>query len=713
VFARSFACAVVFALAACGGGAPPPQPKEGASPIVDPYKELIAVDSSVVLDARASNATDGPWSFRWTVEQLAPPRTSAARLVEDWLRSFHLVEVNGRQVDDRPAVDSLLASWPRTGDGSLDLARAPFRLLAIAARLDLDSSPHGEGRLIFGLVDPASGGPGLMTAAFEYRLPSLGSANDRQAWAARWHSLRDHGYGNDYNAALQVLTDAFARAGVDPAGVNGSALAQLRTNEAAFGSPWEQREWTLARDGNAARLAPTWTSKNPDQSLDGSPALAQFIVDHASQIRAGYLELPRELLAGTALETGAWRFPGDARIDEPLRHAFAIQTCNGCHAAETFSSQGFFHVNPLRPIVPGSDGRDRLSEFLRRSELRRRADHLAALLAGTATGPIGAPTDLPAPLEDAPHYDVVQVPAPEDGAPVALDSGRVLGNSTAGGPWIYDGSLHFLFSGDTRSAVAQGFNSRGDVVGYFARGGIRRAFVFSGGVVTELGTLGGGDSAARLVNDSGFVAGDSTVAAGDHHAFVYRGALRDIGSLGGADTSPFAIGPTGLVTGESQLLSTVFRAHAFVWDPGSGTMADLGTLGGNYSRGQAIDAIGHVAGFSTLVPSDEKVHAFIWDGATMTDLGSLPGLPWSGITGRNKAGAMVGMIYDVPTPTATIFEIHAFVYLNGAMLDLNTLAVGSPAVLRTALGIDDAGRILCTDGQVGAPRAHGLLLTPR
>jgi hypothetical protein len=33
--------------------------------------------------------------------------------------------------------------------------------------------------------------------------------------------------------------------------------------------------------------------------------------------------------------------------------------------------------------------------------------------------------------------------------------------------------------------------------------------------------------------------------------------------------------------------------------------------------------------------------------------------------------------------------------------------------LRTAMGIDGAGRILCTDGQVGAVRAHALLLTPK
>jgi probable HAF family extracellular repeat protein len=711
--ARPLACACAILIAGCGrtdapttSSLPPDQTPQ--PPSVDPYKELIIVDASVVLDARASNAIGGPWSFRWIVEQLTPPGLSGSSLVERWLRSFRLDEVEGRRVDDRPGVDRLLSSWPRAVDGSLDLARAPFRLLAIASRLDLESSPRGEARLVFGLVEPATGDPGLMTVAFDYRLPSLGTANDRRAWAARWHALGDHAFGSGFNGALELLTNAFAKAGSD--GVDGSALAQLRTNEAAFGSPWELREWTLDGDG----LRPTLTALSPDQSLNGSATLAQFIVDHGAELRAGHLALPRRMLAGTSLETGAWRFPDDARIDEPLRYAFALQTCNGCHASETFSAQGFFHVNPLRPIAPGSDGHDRLSEFLRGAELRRRSDHFAALLSGAAAGPTGAPTALPPLPADAPRYDVVQIPAPDDGAPVAIDAGRVLGNSASGGPWIYDGrALRYLFPGDTRGPVAQGFNSTGKVVGYFSRGGKRRAFVFSGGELTEIGTLGGDDSAATLVNDAGLVAGESTVSAGGYHGFVYRGAIRDIGSLGGDETMPFAIGPTGLVTGQSQLLATVFTSHAFVWNPEGGAMADLGTLGGRYSRGQTIDGKGFVAGFSTLVPSDEKVHAFASDGITMVDLGSSPGLPWSAVTGRNTAGTMVGNIYDVPTPTATVFEIHAFVYARGAMLDLNWLAPGSPARLRTALGIDDAGRILCTDGQVGAPRAHALLLTPR
>ena len=80
---RRFAClAVLVGLGCACGSAPsgqPPPPSQVAD--VDVYKELVIVDSSVVLDARASNATDGVWSFRRTVERLAPSGVSASAVL--------------------------------------------------------------------------------------------------------------------------------------------------------------------------------------------------------------------------------------------------------------------------------------------------------------------------------------------------------------------------------------------------------------------------------------------------------------------------------------------------------------------------------------------------------------------------------------------------------------------------------------------------------
>jgi len=311
----------------------------------------------------------------------------------------------------------------------------------------------------------------------------------------------------------------------------------------------------------------------------------------------------------------------------------------------------------------------------------------------------------------APLYDVEQVPAGEDSVPVALAGSKVLGNS-ASGPWIWEGgaSVRLLFPGDPRQLVAKGFNERGDVVGYEVSGTQKRAFVYVNGALTFPDTLGGSFSMGVGVAGGGRVVGDATTGAGQHHSFVAdNGSVRDIGTLGGAETMTLAVSPDGNVTGTSQAADGTRRA--FVWDGRS--MRDLGTLGGNYAQGQAVNDQGMVAGLSELVPGDSKIHAFLWDGSELRDLGILPGLPWSSATGVNQAGVIVGNVYNKPIYDSDNYDTFAYVYRDGAMRNLNALIPQSDFTLMIALGINDAGQILCTDGQVGAQRAHGYLLTPR
>ena len=384
---RVWAWAVCIVLWACGtqsGGTqqsvfpPPPttDPGDGGTPAadagpgpdgggpaavnVDPWKELVIVDASVVLDGRAASAGDGAWSFRQMMERLG-----GAGITEAWLRTYRQASLNGFALPDRAGVEDLIASWPRAADGSLDLSRAPFRLLAIVSRLDLPGSPNGESRLIYGLYDPATGAAGKMTVAFEYRLPALGTGNDRSEWARRWHALGDLPYGEELNAALQRLTDAFAQPG---------SLSQVRANEQQFGEKWQLRQWVL--EGGSLRLSTT--PLTPDQTLNGTARLSQFILDNADAFRAGTATIPAALQGGASPELGAWVFKSEPRIDEALRNAFAQKTCNGCHAQETNSLQGFFHVSPFKPVR--GDGRDRVSDFLREQEIPRRASRLQELL---------------------------------------------------------------------------------------------------------------------------------------------------------------------------------------------------------------------------------------------------------------------------------------------------------------------------------------------
>jgi probable HAF family extracellular repeat protein len=677
---------------------------------IDPFRELFIVDPSVVLDVRASSAANGPWSFRWLIEQMVPPGTDPSAFVEAWLRSLRTTSLNGFALEDRAGVEEFLGggprAWPRTSSGRLDLSRAPLRLLAIVNRIDLSEYGNGEARFVFGLVDPSAGAPDRMTVAFEYRLAPLGTANDLAEWARRWHELSEHPFGEAYNAALEALTRAFTSRGADPSGVAGNALSQLRMNEAAFGELWQLREWQLDRDARGVFLRPAELPQTPDQSLNGSEELARFLLEHDAEVRAGRHVIPLAMRGGASLQVGAWAFRRHAAIDEPLRHAFARNTCNGCHSSETFSANGFFHVSPLGASSLATDGTERISPFVKETELPRRAAHLATLLGGGLRGPAPAPEPAP------PRYTVTAIPAGEDSAPIALDAqGRVLGNSERG-PWIWDGALRMLFPGDSNANryFAFGFNSRGDVVGSVTQpDGTRRGFLLRSGVVEVIGTLGGSYSSAHAIDSFGRVAGDSTSSDGSHRSFLFEaGALRNLGTLGGNETLAFAINSQGQVTGQSQTADGALQPYVF---DGTG-LRGLGSLGGRFGRGHAINDKGQVAGLSELVPGDPKIHAFFWDGSWLRDLGTLPGLPWTSATGLNNSGEIVGNVYDKPDYKGDEYVTYAFVYRDGRMWNLNQVIAPSPFTLLVALGINDKGQILCTDGQSGAQRSHGFLLDP-
>jgi hypothetical protein len=172
-----------------------------------------------------------------------------------------------------------------------------------------------------------------------------------------------------YNAALQAITDTFTARDANPARPNGSALNQLRTNENALHFDWELREFKVsARSG---QLAPVTVKQSPRESLNNAPELAEFLNANAAAIKAGTHKVPARLLGATSSTRGGrWAAPG---VAEPVRQAFAVATCIGCHQSET--NTAFLHVG-LR-----SKGQEAfLSAFVRDVELPSRARDLARLL---------------------------------------------------------------------------------------------------------------------------------------------------------------------------------------------------------------------------------------------------------------------------------------------------------------------------------------------
>lgn len=257
--------------------------------------------------------------------------------------------------------------------------------------------------------------------------------------------------------------------------------------------------------------------------------------------------------------------------------------------------------------------------------------------------------------------------------------------SVAGGP------LQPLESLSASDSYAMGINSSGVIAGTAYVDGQPHGVIWNGSGTTDLGI----GIYATAINDSGVVVG------GKGHAFVLAGGVyRDLGVLpGGNWSAAYAINDSGAVAGNSSVASGNFRA--FVWTPQSG-MIGLGTLGGLNSYATGINNDGEVIGYASL--SNGYEHAFSSLAGVLTDLGTLGGNSFA--YGINDSGVIVGYSWPVNGD-----HPHAFVYLNGVMIDLNALVPeGSGWQLLEAYGINSAGQIV-GEGLLNG-QSHAFVLNP-
>jgi probable HAF family extracellular repeat protein len=91
------------------------------------------------------------------------------------------------------------------------------------------------------------------------------------------------------------------------------------------------------------------------------------------------------------------------------------------------------------------------------------------------------------------------------------------------------------------SSGATGIHASSEITGFAAihtsdGATINHAFLYSGGTMTDLGTLGGKASSGAGINASGQVAGSSTNCSGDDYGFFTNstGELTSGGALGGS-----------------------------------------------------------------------------------------------------------------------------------------------------------------------------------
>jgi hypothetical protein len=387
---------------------------------VKPGKELFITDVSVVddcirttwtgscLTSVATPATRGAWTLGKLLEGIfgtTNPTTLSTRTIS-WLNQWATLKtINGDPVPARPTVQStIIDPWlAASGGTTLDMKKAPFRLLAIVARLDLRQNSGyslgrtaGEGRFVFGLVDEFGGGTNFLLI-LEYGLDAE-DCNAVLDWANAWHGLGAYSFGPGYNAALQAVTDRFTAIGASPGKPNGSAINQVRTNDFVLDFPWELREFHL--DPNVRSLLKplvlATVAQTPASSLQGTTAISTYVNANEPAILAHQHVVPltwggSPFLGGAAphsLDLG-WDGPSPqcTSITNPqARHAFSLDTCSGCHGQET--GVFFKHVEPrsfgsastLSTFLTGGSATDLCGQTHSFGDINRRRVDLCQLL---------------------------------------------------------------------------------------------------------------------------------------------------------------------------------------------------------------------------------------------------------------------------------------------------------------------------------------------
>lgn len=302
--------------------------------------------------------------------------------------------------------------------------------------------------------------------------------------------------------------------------------------------------------------------------------------------------------------------------------------------------------------------------------------------------------------------------------PLAVNNrGEVVGDSYTGGQrhaFVYSGGVMTdlgLLSTDHDNSTATDINDSGVIVGYSGKGASFRPFMIRNGTIELLGNDVYGQ--ANGINNSGQVVGISIFHDDVTSAFLWSEAagMTDIGAQLGSFvySDAYGLNESGQVVG---VTAPGWVDRGFLWDNGVTSRLDDLVEGEGGSRAYRINNLGQVVGESW--DDSFRPRAALWQGSAITDLGVLPnGSDSSWAYGINDSGIAVGTSYIGPPGAASSNRAFIWDSVNG-MRDLNDLldSSGSGWVLGGARDVNSTGQIAAWGFYQGG-EMHAVLLSPR
>lgn len=259
---------------------------------------------------------------------------------------------------------------------------------------------------------------------------------------------------------------------------------------------------------------------------------------------------------------------------------------------------------------------------------------------------------------------------------------------TTPGPYTLT-DLGSLGGGDTR---AFDVNDSAQVVGYSRTASLQsRAFLWNGGQMVNLGIVNADDfqSAAVDLNMLGHAVGTSTLKNGLARAALWRngsiiGLTPELPPYEGTSFAA-AINDHGHIVGAIDDDGSLFY-EGILWANGSRTA--LGDLGGGSTRPADINNAGQIVGTSNTSVELGAPHAFLWQNGVMTDLGLLRSDDQDSFASAiNADGVIVGTSERLDENTGV--DYRPFVWENGVMS-----AIPTPSHEAYATDINDAGVVV-------------------